>query len=72
VVGFNLDPRYAIARLLEWSRLNQTLYKKTILLTPVGATESRIPLAESLKVTRLTPSVWRTFLLRLHAGNRFT
>lgn len=58
VVGFNLDPRYAIARLLEWSRLNQTLYKKTILLTPVGATESRIPLAESLKVTRLTPSVW--------------
>lgn len=58
VIGFNLDPRYAIARLLEWSRLNQSLYKKTILLTPVGATESRIPLAESLKVTQLGPSVW--------------
>lgn len=58
VVGFNLDPRYTIARILEWSRLNQSLYEKIILLTPVGATENHVPLAKSLKVSQLGPSVW--------------
>lgn len=58
VVGFNLNPHYAMARILEWARLNQSLHENIILLTPVGATESHIPLEKSLQVTRLADSTW--------------
>lgn len=58
IIGFNLDPRYTIARVLEWSRLNQSLHETIILLTPVGVTESQVPLEESLEVKELAPSVW--------------
>jgi len=58
VVGFNLEPRYAIARVLEWIRLNQSIHEKIILLTPVGVTESYVRLTESLAVAELAHNVW--------------
>lgn len=58
IITSNPEPRYAIARCLEWMRLCGCLREKVILLSLVGTGESHIAMEERLEVIPLACSLW--------------
>ncbi|MBV8967911.1 MAG: KUP/HAK/KT family potassium transporter, partial [Verrucomicrobia bacterium] len=58
VITSNPDPRYAIARCIEWIRRCGCLRERVVLLSLVGTAESHINIVERLEVTPLPSSLW--------------
>jgi KUP system potassium uptake protein len=58
IITSNPDPRYAVARCFELKRRCGCLREKIVLLSLVGTPESKITMAERLKVSPVGRSIW--------------